>query len=152
MDVTELDLCVVLPINALETWVRADPATRAEWLASGDAVRAVDVDGAPAFVFRRGAPRPTKALVTIEPRKRIAVVVQGAEADLAAAIEAPGTSLGEVKLSSALLVIGGDLAHADVGGGTPVAGPHRIVDLAPGRYRVESRAAGDARVIVFTAA
>ena len=152
MDVTDLDLCVVLPIAALEAWVRAAPSERAAWLAGAGVVARIDVGGAPAFVFRREPPRPSKALVTSETRRRVAVVVSGADDAVRAAIDAPSERivLGErVALATGLLVIGGDLAHADVGGGTPVAGPHRIVDLAPGDYRVEMRALGTARVIAF---
>jgi hypothetical protein len=152
MDVTDLDLCVVLPIAALEAWVRAEPSERASWLAGAGPVTRVDVGGAPAFVFRRDRPRPAKALVVSEARRRVSVVINGAEEAVRAAIEAPAerTELAaRVALSTGMLVIGGDLAHADVVGGTPVAGPHRIVDLAPGDYRVEMRAADTARVISF---
>jgi hypothetical protein len=158
MDVTDLDLCVVLPIAALEAWVRAEPSERASWLSRPGVVSQVDVGGATALVFRRERPRPTKALVATEARKRVSVVVSGAEDAARAAIDAPTarTELApRVTLASGLLVIGGDLAHADVGGGTPVAGPHRIVDLAPGDYRIEMRAIGTpgepgfARVISF---
>jgi hypothetical protein len=71
-----------------------------------------------------------------------------------AAIDAPSVRhvLAEsVTIPSALMVIGADLAHADVAGGTPVAGPHRMIDLAPGAFRVELRTTGDATVIAFDA-
>jgi hypothetical protein len=159
MDVTDLDLCVVLPIAVLDAWVRADPATRAGWLAGSTVVSEVQVGAEVGFVFRREPPRPTRAVVSIEPRRRVAIVISGAdEAAVRAAIDAPAEYVvlaDRARVPSGLLVIGGDLAHADVGGGTPVAGPHRIVDLAPGDYRVELRtvgAAGEAdfaRVIVY---
>src|SRR4051794_28236741 len=120
MDVVDLDLCVVLPIAALDAWVRADPETRAGWLAGTEPVREVAVGGAAAYVFRRTSPRPSRALVATEPRKRIAVVVSGGDDAVRAAIDAPAERqvLAErAQLPSGLLVIGGDLAHADVGGG-----------------------------------
>ena len=150
MDVTDLDLCVVLPIAALDAWVRADPQTRAGWLAGREPVKVVEVAGTPAIVFRRDGTRPVKPLVVQEPRRRVAVVIGGDEAAVRAALETPGEEVARMTVQGGLLVIGGDLAHADVGGGTPVAGPHRIVDLAPGAYRVEVRGAGDARVIYLS--
>lgn len=145
MDVVDLDLCVVLPVASLDAWVRADPTTRTRWLSIDEPVSEADVGAAKAFVFRREKPRPTKALIATVPRKQISVVVSGAEDAARAAVDAPETRtvLAErTRLPSGLLVIGGDLAHADIGGGTPVAGPHRIVDLEPGDYRIEMRVVG----------
>jgi hypothetical protein len=146
MDVVDLDLCVVLPIAVLDAWVRADPSTRAAWLTGTSVVSEVEVGGQVGFVFRRERPRPNRALIASEPRRRVNVVVSGADdAALQAAIDAPEARVvlaERAHVPSGLLLIGGDLAHADVGGGTPVAGPHRIVDLAPGAYRVELRTVG----------
>jgi hypothetical protein len=152
MDLVDIDLCVVLPIAALETWVRADPAERVGWLSGHAAVAQVDVGGEPAFVFRRSAPRPIKPLVIAEPRRRVHVVIDGVEAAVQRAIEAPFTRRVldlQLPVASSLLVIGGDLAHADVAGGTPVAGPHRVADLERGTYRVEHRSAGTAGAADF---
>ncbi len=146
MDVVDLDLCVVLPVASLEAWVSADARTRAGWLAGDGVISPVEVGGSMAFVFRRERPRPRKPLVATEARRRINVVVSGDDqAAVQAAIDAPDTRellAANARLPSGLLVIGGELAHADLGGGTPVAGPHRIVDLKPGDYRVEMRSVG----------
>jgi len=148
MDLVDIDLCVVLPISALGTWVRADPEVRRQWLSGLGPADLVSVAGETAFVFRRAPPRPTKALVVTEPRRRVHVVISGATEEAArAAIDAPTTRAvlaPELAVATSMLVIGGELAHADVGGGTPVAGPHRIADLERGTYRVELRAAGAA--------
>jgi hypothetical protein len=145
MDLVDLDLCVVLPVSALDAWVRADPSTRAGWLAGTAIASTLEVAGVPGVVFRRERPRPTKAIVVLEPRRKVAIAISGAEAAVRAAIDAPASTevLAErAEVPSALLVMGGDLAHADIAGGTPVAGPHRMVDLAPGAYRVERRTIG----------
>lgn len=160
MDLVDLDLCVVLPVKALEAWLAADPATRNAWLAGSDMVTAVDVAGHAAFVFRRPQPRPSRALLVTVPRREASVVVFGDDAAVRAAAADPSARrvlAEDLRVPSALLVIGGDLAHADVSGGTPVAGPHRMLDLEPGRYRVELRsigqpgAGGAAAVISFHA-
>jgi hypothetical protein len=158
MDLVDVDLCVVLPIPALDTWVRADPATRVGWLTGASPVREVKVAEHSAFVFQRDRPRPTKAIVVSEPRRVASVVVTGKEAAARLAIDAPAARLvlANVHVPGALLVIGGDLAHADVAGGTPVAGPHRMLDLEPGDYQVELRTLGSpgedtfAQVISFS--
>jgi hypothetical protein len=146
MDVVDLDLCVVLPVNVLDAWVRADPQTRADWLSIDGQVGELAVNNEVAFVFRRERPRPNKALVVTEPRKRVNIVVAGREAAVKQAIDDPDMAYllsGYLKVPGAMIVMGGDLAHADVAGGTPVAGPHRMVDLEPGPYRVELRSVGD---------
>jgi hypothetical protein len=159
MDLVDLDLCVVLPVSCLDAWVRADPETRAAWLSGVGPVSPLTVAEHAGFVFRRDRPRPTKPLVVVEPRRRVAIVVTGsAEAAVRRAIDEPAQATplaARVHVPSALLVMGGDLAHADIAGGTPVAGPHRMVDLLPGSYRVELRAVGapgdpaSAQVIVY---
>lgn len=145
MDLVDLDLCVVLPVSLLDAWVRADPATRAGWLSGSGPVSEVRIGEHAAFVFRRQPPRPSKALIVSEARRKVGVVVSGSEASARAAIDDPGSRVvlsPSLRVPSSLMVIGGDLAHADVAGGTPVAGPHRMVDLAPGEYRVELRSVG----------
>lgn len=145
MDLVELDLCVVLPVSLLDPWVRADPATRAGWLAGTGPVSEVRIAGDTAFVFRREPPRPSKAVIVSEARRKVAVVLSGGEAAARAAVDDPASReviAPALRVPSSLMVIGGELAHADVGGGTPVAGPHRMVDLAPGAYRVELRTVG----------
>ncbi len=148
MDLVDLDLCVVLPVSALEAWVRADPAERMEWLSGDATVEEVAVGDDSGFVFRREKPRPYKAVVVAEPRRRVHVVVSGAsDASVQQAIDEPDVALllsSDLRLKSGLMIMGADLAHADIGGGTPVAGPHRMVDLAPGRFRVELRSVGEA--------
>ncbi|MCB9560692.1 MAG: hypothetical protein H6708_09815 [Kofleriaceae bacterium] len=147
MELVDLDLCVVLPVAALDTWVRADHAERAGWLAGDAPVTLRRVGEHTALVFRRRPPRPSRPLVTGEPRHRVGVVIAGAEADARAALAAPARRTELVAswaVHSSLLVIGGDLAAADVAGGTPVAGPHRVVDLEAGTYRVELAETGDA--------
>jgi hypothetical protein len=146
MDLVDLDLCVVLPVTALDAWVRAEPAQRTAWLSGDGPVRQVTVKEQAAFVFRRERPRPSRPLVVSEPRRKVSVVVSGAGDEVVrAAVEAPERRqvlAAALTVPSSLLVMGGDLAHADVAGGTPVAGPHRMLDLRPGSYRVELREVG----------
>ena len=146
MDLVDLDLCVILPVTALDSWVRADLTTRGQWLAGDAPFSVLGVAGQSGVVFRRQLPRPTKALQVLEPRKKVAVVISGADATVRAAIDAPDRRVviaDAMKINGSLLVMGGDLAHADIAGGTPVAGPHRMVDLAPSTYRVELRSVGE---------
>jgi hypothetical protein len=145
MDLVDLDLCVVLPVSALDAWVRTDLSTRATFLSNPAIASTLELAGVRGLVFRRVRPYPTKALHVLEPRKRVAIAVSGADTAIRSPIDEPEAIelLGErVKVPSALIVMGGDLAHADVAGGTPVAGPHRMIDLAPGDYRIERRTTG----------